>query len=262
MKVNMNESCGRDTENSNINTSSTINSTNNSNSRSNNSNIDSANFCSNSDNRNNNNSSNRNSNNSNDNSSKVDGMNCNKGDRNSNNNYLDGTDNISKINNSNVNSNVLEINNLDYFIEEFHILKNISLKINKGEFIGLIGPNGAGKTTLFNVIAGTYIPSAGSIKFNGEEIANLSSSAVANKGIIRTFQITSLFGGCSVLESLMIAQHINLKANFLDVLLNNKKVRREEADALERCEEILKLIGLEEKSKLISENLSYGDQRL
>jgi ABC-type cobalamin/Fe3+-siderophores transport system ATPase subunit len=180
MKVNMNESCGRDTENSNINTSSTINSTNNSNSRSNNSNIDSANFCSNSDNRNNNNSSNRNSNNSNDNSSKVDGMNCNKGDRNSNNNYLDGTDNISKINNSNVNSNVLEINNLDYFIEEFHILKNISLKINKGEFIGLIGPNGAGKTTLLKCINGIN-KADGQINIKDMNLTKLNQKKIARE---------------------------------------------------------------------------------
>lgn len=121
-----------------------------------------------------------NSNNSNANSSKFDSMNCNKGGRNSNNNYLDGTDNISKINNSNVNSCVLEINNLDYFIEEFHILKNISLKINKGEFIGLIGPNGAGKTTLLKCINGIN-KADGQISIKDMNLTKLNQKKIARE---------------------------------------------------------------------------------
>lgn len=147
----MSESCGGYTENNNININT--NSSTNNNSRSNNSNVDSKNYYSNS------------SNNSN---------------RNSNNNYLDGTDNISKINNSNVNSNVLEIKKLDYFIEEFHILKNISLKINKGEFIGLIGPNGAGKTTLLKCINGIN-KADGQINIKDRSLTKLSQKKIARE---------------------------------------------------------------------------------
>ncbi len=157
---------------------------------------------------------------------------------------------------------ILEVDGVTHRFGGLVAVDNVSFHINEKEIVSLIGPNGAGKTTLFNVIAGTYIPSEGSIKYNGEEIVNLNAAAVANKGIIRTFQITSLFGGCSVLDSLMIAQHRNLKVNLLDVLLNNKKTKHEESIALERCHEILKLIGLENKSELMSENLSYGDQRV
>lgn len=141
-------------------------------------------------------------------------------------------------------------------------VNDVSFSIGEHEIVSLIGPNGAGKTTLFNVIAGVNAPASGNVEFLGENITGLSAAAVANKGIVRTFQITSLFPGITVLESLVIARHRLLKSSLFQVLLNTPAMRREEKENRERCMEILQLLGLEKKRDTISGNLPYGEQRL
>jgi len=76
---------------------------------------------------------------------------------------------------------------------------SLEVQINEGEVVGLIGPNGAGKTTLFNLLAGFFPPSSGSILFEGERIDGLRPDRIARKGCIRTFQSTKLFGEYSVI---------------------------------------------------------------
>lgn len=141
-------------------------------------------------------------------------------------------------------------------------VNDVSFSIEEHEIVSLIGPNGAGKTTLFNVIAGTYVPASGHVSFCEEDITTLSTASVADKGIVRTFQITSLFPGITVLESLVIARHKMLRANLWQVLLNTPYVRREEKENREKCLEILKLLGLEAQKDKISGTLPYGEQRL
>lgn len=84
-------------------------------------------------------------------------------------------------------------------------VKNVSLQLGAGEVWGLIGPNGAGKTTLLNVIAGSYKPNAGTIRFDGENITGLSPEKICRKGIARTFQICRPFGKMTVLENVLVA---------------------------------------------------------
>jgi branched-chain amino acid transport system ATP-binding protein len=83
-------------------------------------------------------------------------------------------------------------------------LNDVSLKIKKGEFIGIVGPNGSGKTTLFNVISGVYFPEAGKIIFNGKDITSLPSYKRAPLGIGRTFQIPRPFNSASVRENIAV----------------------------------------------------------
>jgi len=84
-------------------------------------------------------------------------------------------------------------------------LSGVDLRIGKGEIFSLIGPNGAGKTTLFNLVSGVYPPSAGSIRFRGEEISGLRHShQMCRRGVGRTFQIVKPFGKMTVLENVMV----------------------------------------------------------
>ena len=141
-------------------------------------------------------------------------------------------------------------------------VNNVGFNVGQNEIVSIIGPNGAGKTTLFNVIAGTYKPSEGSIIFKGKEIAGLPAATIAKQGLVRTFQITSLFSNVSVLESLKIAQHRTLESNLFNVLINAPSVRAEEQVAEKRANEILALLKLENKANHLSDSLPYGEQRL
>ncbi len=114
----------------------------------------------------------------------------------------------------------------------FTALDNVSFEVEEGEILGLIGPNGSGKTTAFNCISGTLTPSAGSIRFQGEEITGLTPDAVCHRGLARTFQIPRPFRKLSIFENVAVAAHFG----------TNQRTR--EREARERALEILVLVGL------------------
>jgi len=140
-------------------------------------------------------------------------------------------------------------------------LANVDLSITAGEIYGLIGPNGAGKTTLFNLLTGIYAPDAGSMVFEGEQLAGLKSHEIVRHGIARTFQNIRLFANLSALENVMIGRHARTQAGVLGAILRNTATRREEADIEARALELLELVGLREIANAAAGNLSYGDQR-
>jgi branched-chain amino acid transport system ATP-binding protein len=87
----------------------------------------------------------------------------------------------------------------------FTAVDDVSFKVDKGEILGLIGPNGSGKSTIFNMLSGTFRPSAGSILFDGHEIAGLPPHKIINRGIGRTFQIPRPFRRLSIFENVALA---------------------------------------------------------
>ena len=95
----------------------------------------------------------------------------------------------------------------------FTAVKEVSFAVEEGEILGLIGPNGSGKSTIFNCIAGLYPPTAGSIVFEGEEIASLSPNRICHKGIGRTFQIPRPFRNLSLLENVALSAFFGQAGN-------------------------------------------------
>lgn len=89
----------------------------------------------------------------------------------------------------------------------FTAVDRVSFELQEGEILGLIGPNGSGKSTTFNLIAGTLRPGAGSIRFQGREIAGQSAARVAHLGIARTFQIPRPFRKLTILENVALAAY-------------------------------------------------------
>ena len=81
---------------------------------------------------------------------------------------------------------------------------DISIGVNEGEILGLIGPNGAGKSTLFNLVAGTYRPTSGRIRFEGRDITRLPPAVRCKLGVARTFQVVKSFETMSVLENVVV----------------------------------------------------------
>ena len=101
----------------------------------------------------------------------------------------------------------------------FTAVSNVSFKVDQGEILGLIGPNGSGKSTIFNMLSGTFPPTAGSITFEGTELAGLAPHKIINRGIGRTFQIPRPFRRLSLFENVALpgyfgqGRHSLAKAN-------------------------------------------------
>src|SRR5919109_79768 len=87
-------------------------------------------------------------------------------------------------------------------------VSDLSFAIYPGEILGLIGPNGAGKTTVFNLLSGFLPPSRGSIRFKGIELAGRKPHAIAKHGVVRTFQLTTVFGDMTVLDNVLLGGHL------------------------------------------------------
>ena len=100
---------------------------------------------------------------------------------------------------------MLTVNGLVKRFGGFTAVNNVSFSVEQGEIVGLIGPNGSGKSTIFNMLSGTLAPSAGSIIFEGAEIAGLAPHRIINRGIGRTFQIPRPFHRLSIFENAVLA---------------------------------------------------------
>src|SRR3982074_3117130 len=87
-------------------------------------------------------------------------------------------------------------------------LDRVSFSVEPGEVVALIGPNGAGKTTLFNVVTRIYKPSAGAVLIDGESVLKISPHQVIKHGLARTFQNVALFRSMSVLQNVLVGDHI------------------------------------------------------
>ena len=137
-----------------------------------------------------------------------------------------------------------------------------SFCINEGEIIGLIGPNGAGKTTLFNVIAGVYKPTFGTVFLDGENVTGLKPYQLFNKGLLRTFQITKEFASLSVLENLMMVPGNQFGESLMNTWFARKKVARQEEEIREKALEVIGFLKLEHLTSEPAGNLSGGQKKL
>jgi branched-chain amino acid transport system ATP-binding protein len=140
-------------------------------------------------------------------------------------------------------------------------VKDFHLELNRGEIVGLIGPNGAGKTTVFNMITGVYRPSEGRIRFANRDIAGLRPDAITVRGIARTFQNIRLFNGLSVLDNVLIANHLHLKSNLFATILKTPGYRKEEREMREKSLALLDRVGLLALQEEKAGALPYGLQR-
>jgi branched-chain amino acid transport system ATP-binding protein len=141
-------------------------------------------------------------------------------------------------------------------------INGLSLEVREGEVLSLIGPNGAGKTTAFNAITGYLRATGGEVFFDSTNITAKSANEVAALGMVRTFQKTSVFGGRSTLENILIGLHLRSKQTALAILLGLPSVAREERVLKKEAEHILNFVGLEKKSQESAAALPYGEQRL
>ena len=142
---------------------------------------------------------------------------------------------------------LFEVQNLSKSFGGLKAVQGVSFDIRPGEILGLIGPNGAGKTTIFNLVTGFLTRDEGSIRFRGEEIADLNSPhRVALRGIGRTFQIVKPFSNMTVLENVMIGAFTT---------------SRDIAWARERAAATLETVGLSRYRNYLASSLPIGDRK-
>ncbi|MFA9423407.1 MAG: ABC transporter ATP-binding protein [Sedimentibacter sp.] len=156
---------------------------------------------------------------------------------------------------------VLRVDNVVMQFGGVVAVNNLNIEVEKGRIEALIGPNGAGKTTAFNVITGVYQPTKGNVYFNEEKITGLSPDKIAKRGIARTFQNIRLFKNLTVLDNILIANHLHIKSNFLSSTLRLPWSRVEEKQMLEKSEMLLSKLGLFDLKNEIASSLPYGEQR-
>jgi branched-chain amino acid transport system ATP-binding protein len=137
---------------------------------------------------------------------------------------------------------------------DFTALDGVSIGLVSGERRALIGPNGAGKTTLFNVISGRLQPSAGEVHYAGQSIAGLSADRICQLGLVRTFQITSIFPRLTCQQNVQAA----LFARHGHARWLLQRAQRVDAQEALSC---LAIVGIESAAGERAANLSYGDQK-
>jgi branched-chain amino acid transport system ATP-binding protein len=161
-----------------------------------------------------------------------------------------------------MNDDLLHVDHLTVKFGGLMAVNDVDFSIPRGEIVSLIGPNGAGKTTIFNAITGFVRKTSGMVRFEGQDVTDLKTHEIAEKGIVRTFQITSLFPNLSVLDNIRTGYHKDGRESFLDAIFNTKRKGEIEAITLKRASDILRFVGLEEKREAIANTLPYGEQRI
>lgn len=156
---------------------------------------------------------------------------------------------------------VLETENLTMQFGGLTAVTDLGVSIAKNEIIGLIGPNGAGKTTAFNVITGIYTPTRGKVRFEETDITGERPYLITKRGIARTFQNIRLFKELSVLDNVLIANHMRLGKGMFSSILRTPGYRKKETEMYEKSRELLRNLGLENQAEERSSSLPYGKQR-
>ncbi|HEY3065177.1 MAG TPA: ABC transporter ATP-binding protein [Methylomirabilota bacterium] len=134
-------------------------------------------------------------------------------------------------------------------------LNNVSVEVQPGEVRAIIGPNGAGKSTFFNCLTGVIHPTSGRIVFDGDDVTGLTPDRISRRGVARSYQITNILPGATVLENVRVATQSRHHAWSL------LRHHRSFPDVLERAHAVLASVGLAGKDDELAANLSHGEQR-
>jgi branched-chain amino acid transport system ATP-binding protein len=140
-------------------------------------------------------------------------------------------------------------------------VQGVDMAVAAGEVVGLIGPNGAGKTTLFNMLAGSMSPSAGQLFFDGEDCTGATAHQMAQRGVARTFQITSVFAGLSVWDNVFAATYRHQHAAWVSAFFQTRSHQAEQAQVQQRTEDALRQAQLLTRRHDLAQSLPYGEQR-
>lgn len=153
---------------------------------------------------------------------------------------------------------LLEAQNLTKYFGGLAAVNRVDLAVEEGEIVGLIGPNGAGKTTCFNLLSGFLPPTAGTITFGGKSLTGLKPHHIVARGLVRTFQHTTLFQDMTVLQNVLMGLHLHSRKDLGHVLFSRRSFPQDE---IRRCHDVLAFTGLSALADQLAKNLPHGHQR-
>ena len=156
---------------------------------------------------------------------------------------------------------ILEVKGLTKRFGGLTAVNEVSFVVNEKEILSVIGPNGAGKSTLFKLISSFLKPTSGEVTFKGERISNLAPHISARKGIVRTFQETTIFRKMTVRDNIIIAHHLRSKASLLGYFFGTKLAKQDETAFGASADEILEFLGLSSIANEVAKNLPHGHLR-
>jgi branched-chain amino acid transport system ATP-binding protein len=157
---------------------------------------------------------------------------------------------------------MLEIDNVSKRFGGLLALSDISFSVGTGEIVSLIGPNGAGKTTCLNLITGFFRPSAGKVVYRNDDITGQAPYAIAQTGLIRTFQKTNVLKGLTVFGNVLTARHRHGETSLLRTLFPGRAQRGRERQLRDEAAAIVEQVGLGDRMNVEADSLSCGELRL
>jgi branched-chain amino acid transport system ATP-binding protein len=157
---------------------------------------------------------------------------------------------------------VLRAENLTKQFGDFVALDGVDVNVREGEFRSIIGPNGAGKTTLFNCLTGALSPTSGTVHFRNEDVTRLAPHERVRRGMGRSFQISTVFGGLSVRENVRLAAQSVAEGEGQIPFLRKLFSPTGRFESVEvRTDEVLSEIGLQGRADDYARALAHGDRR-
>ena len=152
-------------------------------------------------------------------------------------------------------SPILCVRDLSMSFDGVEALSRLNFDVKSGEIFGIAGPNGAGKTTLFNAITGDFPPTTGRVRLFGEDVTELPSHERIRRGLRRTYQISLLFNGLSVIDNIFLACRGVGRGRF--------SLRRPSRDdsTMQSAETLLEAVHLGDVRDTLVSALSHGQQR-
>ncbi len=157
---------------------------------------------------------------------------------------------------------ILKARSLSRSFQGFKAVDDLSLDLHQGEIMGLIGPNGAGKTTMFNMLAGSLLPTSGTIHLKGQDISREGAEKRLRRGLGRTFQIPRPFPEMTVLENVLCGAQDQSGEKAISAFFRPARSRRDEAQALEKARHLTDFLMLSHLENEKARVLSGGQRKL
>ncbi len=162
----------------------------------------------------------------------------------------------------NAKDSILVVNGLSKSFGGVKAVNDLSFDVKRGQIFAVIGPNGSGKTTCINLITGVLKPTAGSVRFEGQELTGTTRASIAKLGVTRTFQNLRLWSTLTVADHVMASRFCRTKANFFASTLKFKGAMEEERANIAMTGRILEEVGLGGTEERLATSLPYGKRRL
>jgi len=158
-------------------------------------------------------------------------------------------------------SALLEVKNVTKKFGGLTANNDITFDVQGSEILSVIGPNGAGKSTLFKMISSFLPTTSGEVLYKGERISNLKPHIVARKGIVRTFQETTIFKSMTVRESIVVSQHLRAGASLAGYFWGSKAARDDVESFGNYADDLIAFLGMTEIANELASNLPQGNLR-